>query len=67
MITYVIRKAQCLERQPSNIASAPWCIYRDHGDKLLCTRIGNYRTRKAAVTVARLLAGWSGHVLVERN
>ena len=39
-----------------------WSVGRSVNDKL--EALGHYPTRKAAVTVARLLAGWSGTVSV---
>lgn len=39
-----------------------WSVGRSVGDRL--EALDHYPTRKAAVTVARLLAGWSGTVSV---
>jgi hypothetical protein len=42
--------------------SVKWTISEHHHNNV----IGSYPTRKQAVFVARLLAGWNGSVSVER-
>ncbi len=65
--TYVIRKAQRLDRQPANIARAPWGLYVSHAESVLEDRLTGFTTRKAAIAHARLLAGWRVPVRVERS
>lgn len=43
----------------TSIASDRWQLSSPYGDNL-----NVYRSRKAAVTAGRLLAGWRGHVVV---
>ena len=43
----------------ARIASDRWQLTSPHGDNL-----GVHRTRRAAVTVGRALAGWRGRVVV---
>jgi hypothetical protein len=62
---YVIRRAERLDRQPENVRRAPWGLYVEHPGKLLMDRIGLYKSKGAAITTARLLAGRTHEVVVE--
>lgn len=62
---YIIRKAQRLDRQPANIARAPWGLYVSHAESVLETRLFGFTTREAAIAHASFLAGWRVPVRVE--
>lgn len=57
-MTYVVKPILDAKRQ--------WALFVSHPDSLLMDRLSVYETRKAAITAARLLAGWRGTVLVEK-
>lgn len=59
MGTYVIRKSK-------EACKEPWLLMHRYAEIMQPEKLNAYKTKKQAVTVARLLAGYAGKVEIDQ-